>query len=150
MNLDLPYISGKNVLIIGYPATGKTYVSRLIDKNSHSIIHTDDYKNSYSFNEYPTSLIKRINSETRNTLVEGILGYIMLLEGARRRTYYPDIVIEIKSNLQCVEKTYMREREYHKFFFLNNFNVELENILQSYKRENKKNFPQWEVIYNIY
>ncbi len=37
-------ISGKHVLIIGCPASGKTWLSNKFPHEGHNVIHTDKYK----------------------------------------------------------------------------------------------------------
>ena len=43
MLMDISNIENKNVLIIGCPGFGKTYLSNIIKSNKHQIFHTDDY-----------------------------------------------------------------------------------------------------------
>ncbi len=74
VNLD---ITNKNVLIIGCPASGKTWLCKKIEKPTHTIIHTDDYK-SYGYAEGMYIVLDVVKLSEMPTIVEGIYGYRML------------------------------------------------------------------------
>src|SRR5690606_18231688 len=74
---------GKNVLIIGYPGSGKTHLFNLIPKTDHKFIRTDDYI-SFGFEQSLYECLKDITdiqSTGRNTFIEGVQGYRLLRKG---------------------------------------------------------------------
>lgn len=141
---------GKNVLIIGCPASGKTWLSKRLDKEKHQLIHTD----SYISLGYEMGMYGALNAATctvKNTIVEGVHGYRMLRKGAEYGNYYPDIVIEIKIPESRMRETYMKERDPKKINYLQQFNASHEKILNDYKgiiAEHLK--PKWIVFDNNY
>lgn len=104
-------ITGMNVVIIGYPATGKTHFSRLLAERNptHRLFHTDDYLLRYNGVEAMYAcmgeVIEAIEAGTP-TIVEGIAGYRMLRKGVQLGTYYPQIVFEMTAPLEQIERTY--------------------------------------------
>jgi hypothetical protein len=83
------FLKDKNILIIGWPASGKTSMSEILSKKliDHTVIHTDDFLNVDS-----QSIISKIKGRT---ITEGICGYRILRRGAIAGTYSPDVVIEM-------------------------------------------------------
>ena len=143
-------IKDKNVLIIGCPASGKTWVSAQLDCSGHRVIHTDKYVVSgYEMGMY-AALNDTVGSEIP-TIVEGIHGYRMLRKGAEYGNYYPDIVIEMKVSEHRMLSTYRNERNPDKIKYLQQFNASHGKILNDYRKiipEHLK--PQWVVFENDY
>lgn len=100
-----------NVVIIGYPATGKTYFSKLLAERNptHRLFHTDDYLLRYNGVEAMYAcmgeVIEAIEAGTP-TIVEGIAGYRMLRKGAQLDSYFPHIVFEMLAPFEQIERTY--------------------------------------------
>ena len=143
-------ISGKNVLIMGCPASGKTWLSNKLKRDSHRLIHTDDYlKQGYEMGMYG-ALNSAVCSD-KPTIVEGIHGYRMLRKGAEYSNYYPDIVIEMKASEERVRLTYIHERNPNKIKFLQQFNESHNKILKEYRGIIPDNLkPIWVVFENNY
>lgn len=142
--------AGKNVLIIGCPASGKSWLSGLLKRDSHRLIHTD----SYITQGYEIGMYGALNAATcsdKPTIVEGVHGYRMLRKGAEYGNYYPDIVIEMKVSESRMKQTYLKERDTKKLKYLQQFNASHEKILNDYRGivpEHLK--PQWIEFHNNY
>lgn len=143
-------ITDKNVLIIGCPASGKTWLAGQMGTGSHRVIHTDKYMgNGYEMGMY-AALNDAVGSEIP-TIVEGIHGYRMLRKGAEYGNYYPDIVIEMKVSEQRMLSTYRNERNPNKIKYLKQFNATHEKILNDYRKMIPDRLkPQWVVFENDY
>lgn len=137
----------KNILVIGYPAVGKTtfakkYISYL---PQHKLIDTDDYL-SYGHEQSLYVLIedlKRINSLT---FIEGVLGYRLLRKGVQLDCYYPDVVFELIAPWTHIEKVYQTEREDKKITSLKPFIKSLDTILKEYRELPNPYPPIWHKI----
>lgn len=148
-------ITGKNVLIIGCPASGKTYVADALkrDNPKHKLFHTDAYK-QYGYVEALYVLIDELKElgTKKNTIVEGVQGYRLLRKGVELNCYYPDIVVELKISDALMRRTYERERDPEKIRYLKGFNASHQKILNDYKAmaipAGKK--PQWIELQNSY
>lgn len=103
---------GKNILIIGCPASGKTYLANQF-KTYHQKIHTDDFI-EYGYEQSMYKVLEAVTSSETNTIVEGIQGYRLLRKGAQLGTYYPDVVIELVISHEQMIKIYETERDASK------------------------------------
>jgi hypothetical protein len=150
--MKLPDITNKNVLIIGCPASGKTYVSDLLADDQHILIHTDDYIGyGYHDSMYKCleDIVKIIKSD-KKTIVEGIQGYRLLRKGVELDNYYPDIVIELIISENKMYEVYENQREIDKAVYLSGFNEMHNKILLDYKLMENPNPPEWITIFNKY
>jgi len=101
----------KNVLIIGSPASGKTWLIEQIKEVApyHNYIATDDYIKDNTFKGALYAMmddIKTFHDDGKLTVVEGVNGYRLLRKGVQEDTYYPDIVIECKTSQKNIEARY--------------------------------------------
>lgn len=148
----IPDIIGKNVLIIGCPASGKTFLSNSFKTtDTHKVIHTDDFM-SYGYKESLYVIlqkIKPIHLHT-NTVIEGIQGYRLLRKGVELNCYFPDLVIELVISESRMFKTYRSERQGKSVDSLHSFNKMHDKILSDYRAMPNKHKPQWISIYNDY
>jgi hypothetical protein len=139
----------KNVLIIGCPASGKSYLSQYLC-NGHVKIHTDNYMH-LGYNDSMYAALEQVTSEIGNTLVEGVQGYRMLRKGAQLGTYKPDIVIECVISRGRMEQTYLKERDPKKIKYLRSFNATHQTILNDYYNlVEPNNRPIWLTWNNNY
>lgn len=143
-------IEGKNVLIIGCPASGKTWICNKMAKSTHTIIHTDSYI-LYGYQAGMYCALDAANMSTKPTIVEGVHGYRMLRKGCEYGSYYPDIVIEMKISDVRMVQTYTKERDEKKIKYLKQFNETHAKILNDYRGmcpKHKK--PEWITFLNNY
>lgn len=147
--MDLPDINGKNVLIIGCPASGKTYLSNLLESSTHQTFHTDDYIN-HGYYESMYKCLSDVIECDKLTIVEGVQGYRMLRKGVEMDNYYPDLVIELRITQRRMLLTYSIERNPKKIKYLKAFNKTHNKILSDYRAMNNKHKPEWLVINNNY
>ena len=122
--LSLP-IAGKNVIVIGSPAAGKTHLANLLYREGHKLIHTDETINAgYSIPQACYSIfedVKDYNRQGKATIVEGILGYTLLLEGLKQGYYRPDIIIDVQINRGRQRQIYLAERDPDNLKYLQKF-----------------------------
>jgi adenylate kinase family enzyme len=141
-------IENKNVLIIGCPASGKTYLSKKF-KHEHKIIHTDDYI-KFGYEQSMYQVLEDIKKSDKCTLVEGIQGYRLLRKGVQLDCYYPHIVIELMISEQHMIHIYKKERDEKKIKFLKGFNKMHDKIINDYFLLKNKNKPEWIKVFNDY
>lgn len=142
---------GKNVLVIGYPGSGKTHLFNLIPKTDHKFIRTDDYI-SFGFEQSLYECLKDITdiqSTGRNTFVEGVQGYRLLRKGLQTGTYFPDVVIEVKRDWAKIEELYRTERGIDKLKGATSMAKSFDKILNEYLSMPNENKPsKWIVVQN--
>lgn len=150
----IPQLKGKNVLIIGCPASGKTFLSNKLkaqNPDDHKLFHTDDYM-GYGYKDSLYRLlddVQKIQSHTK-TLIEGIQGYRLLRKGVELNCYYPDIVIELSVSEGRMIKTYREERTGKSVDSLHSFNKMHDKILNDYFAMHNPHKPQWIKLNNEY
>jgi len=145
INID---IEQKNVLIIGCPASGKTYLSNLF-KTTHTKIHTDDYMR-FGYVQSLYQILSDLKEINGLTIIEGIQGYRLLRKGVQLDCYYPDIVIEMIISEQKMINTYRNERDARKIKYLINFNSMHNKIIADYFALSNNTKPEWYKIHNNY
>lgn len=119
----------KNVLILGCPASGKTYLSNLICNRTHLKLHTDDFMLSdYGIGLY--GLLTRLSFIDSPTLIEGVGGYRLIRKGAELAQYYADIIIKLSITQERQNETYAKERDEKKLKYLKTFNEINNKILK--------------------
>jgi adenylate kinase family enzyme len=141
-------ISNLNVLIIGTPASGKTWLSNKLSKE-HRVIHTDDYM-KYGFKDSLYKLIEDLRNISTPVIVEGVQGYRLLRKGVELDCYYPNMVIELYTTPERVKQTYLRERDPKKLRYLEQFGNTMGRILQDYRAMPNKRKPEWYKVMNDY
>lgn len=145
----LNQIAGKNVLIIGCPASGKTWLAKQLSNSGHKTFHTDDYmKLGYEQSMY--AVLQDIINCKQPSIVEGVQGYRLLRKGVQMNNYYPDIVIELEVSEERMMKTYRTERKGKNIDSLLSFNKTHQKILNDYKALPNKNKPLWMKLQNNY
>lgn len=144
-------IERKNVLIIGKPAAGKTFLSKLLAKDnpSHKLIHTDDYA-QYGYTEGLYVLISELGKIKTPTIIEGVLGYRLLRKGAQTGVYYPDMVIHVNVPDVTMLRTYRKERQDKDISALRGFIRSHTTILNDYFAIKNPKPPQWIELKNNY
>lgn len=139
--------SNKNILVIGYPAVGKTtFATKYIQYlPNHTCIHTDDYI-PYGHEQSLYVLLEDLKSINTATFIEGVLGYRLLRKGIQLDCYYPDVVFELTAPWEHIEKVYNTEREDKKIQNLKSFAKSLDTILKQYKALPNPKTPIWHTI----
>lgn len=126
--LSLP-IGGSNVLIIGMPASGKSWLSNQF-QTRHQKLHTDDY---LPFGEVRAAWgVIEDNYHYQPTMVEGMLGYALLKIGYEQKAYYPKVVIQVEISRAKQREIYLKERDPEKIKYLKRFNEMNLGILNEY------------------
>lgn len=149
--MNLPELKGLNVLIIGCPASGKTFLANNLKSDNHKIIHTDDYMR-YGYKESLYVMIEDIQKLHVHTksIVEGIQGYRLLRKGVELNCYHPDIVVQLEISEARMLQTYRTERPGKKIDSLYAFNNMHDKILNDYFRMYNPHKPKWLKIKNEY
>lgn len=144
-------IENKNVLIIGWPASGKTHVANLLwkDNPGHKMIHTDDYMH-HGFKEALYEILRDLKRTRKPTIIEGVQGYRLLRKGVELDCYYPDIVIELEIPESRMYRTYAEQRRGKDPAYLKGFNKMQQKILNDYFAMPNKKKPQWIKLKNHY
>lgn len=139
-------IEHKNVLIIGCPASGKTYLLNQF-KTEHRKFHTDDYI-SYGYEQSMYKCLDDIKATKEKTIVEGIQGYRLLRKGVQLDCYYPDIVIQLIISEQQMMNIYLNERDEKKIKYLKGFNKMHDKIINDYFMLENKHKAEWIKVFN--
>lgn len=137
----------KNVLVIGLPASGKTYLTGLLKQKNimHQIFHTDAYI-EFGAEESLYCLIEDLGDTLTSDLkiVSGVLGYRLLRKGRETDCWKPDIVIECVMPEYKQAEIYRTERSTKSFKAVKTLNLGLRSILNEYKLNTpEKEQPIW-------
>jgi len=145
--------SGKDILIIGIPGSGKSWVSdKLKGISGHRIFHTDSYMvHGFSMGMY-ACLDELRYLRGCNSLVEGVYGYRLLRKGVEDNCYYPDVVIEMIISSDKQSFIYNSERDVSKLKYLKGFAATNDKIIRDYMfaMEYRERKPLWYVCRNDY
>lgn len=156
LSLDL---SGKNIVIIGSPASGKTTLARLIADRigmfePWKIIHTDNYMQPERKDDYKIALYDMIADLKKihvPLIIEGVQGYRLLrkgVEGFEGWNFYPDVVIELVVTDAQVRRVYERDRKGKDAGSLVGFNKMHSTILEKYRAMDNPAPPVWYTVKN--
>lgn len=127
-------LHGKNVLIIGRAGSGKTYISYALKRINkyHALIHTDSYLTRCFGEERQIEAIVEDAIYDSPAIIEGMLAYPLLLEGAKRKYYIPDIVIICEISAGKQREVYLKERDASKIQYQKRFALKMQAILNEY------------------
>jgi len=107
----------KHILIYGHTKSGKVLLGKLLaGKLGCDLIISDDYKylgwsnNMYYVKEH---LLQK-KYKDKQVIYEGIQTCRALRKGVQLDDYYPDMVIHVTCDYNCIEKCYYRDMEGHK------------------------------------
>jgi len=141
MGLNELNIENKNILVIGCPGSGKTTIAKTLNAYNHEVIHTDDYI-KYGYENALYKLLADVTSKTKNTIIEGVLGYRLLRKGVELNSYYPDVVLEIETTEAQFNKVY-EVRGVEKIKGVKTMIKSNESVLNDYKKLFNPNPPTW-------
>src|SRR5208283_5031803 len=85
-------IKGRNIAIIGAPASGKTYLAAQL-KGSHVIVHTDSFIH-LGWDNAVLSVIDHLNVLPGNWICEGVQVIRMLRKGVEIGNWAPQLIIQ--------------------------------------------------------
>ena len=145
----LKTIKGKDVVIIGPPASGKTYLSDHLKSDSHTVIHADDYM-KHGYKEALYELMNNLKHVNGNVIVERMQGYRLLRKGIELGCFNPDIVIELQVSRERIIKTYQEERPGKDLNAMFSFVKSCETILKDYHSYPNTKKPLWLKVQNNY
>lgn len=145
--LTIP-ITGKNVVVIGLPGSGKTWFCSRLAAEGHAVFHTDDF--IYMGTEGMYTCMGKVLASELPTIVEGVDGYRMIRKGVETDLYYPDIVFEVIAPEDQRWQVYETERPGKNFANVLAFDKALGTILSKYRLlMDGKEMPQWVQVDNV-
>ena len=122
------------VVIIGYPASGKTTLANKLDAETiqHRISHTDDeYPSGDGSSETAYTELKFSDDLGWWVIVEGVLGYRILRKCVEHGgTWLPDLIIEVKCSEETRAKRYNDERPKKDYRRVKSFCKGLDTVLK--------------------
>jgi hypothetical protein len=138
-------IIGLNVMVIGLPASGKTFFAGWLSLNNpaHKLYRTDDYLQGFGGEKAMYATLFDVTGSIligQKTIVEGVAGYRMLRKGVQLETYFPDIVFELVAPTEQRERVYQQERKDKSFSNVERFDKALTTVLNDYN-ELIENYP---------
>lgn len=130
--------TGKNILVIGKPGSGKTHISKCLHlkygKYRCELISTDNYLKLYEDVGRQMYAIFEDAAFYQPHIIEGVMGYMLLLEGYKKNIYHPDIVIECQISAGKQREVYLAERNPEKLKYLRRFQKYNQHSLNEYLR----------------
>lgn len=140
--------SGQTVVIIGNPATGKTWLAKEIAKCTGSrLIQADDYI-EHGYKEALYVLLDDVTEADTPLIVEGVQCYRLLRKGVQLDCFYPDVVIELTAPQEQIERVYREQRPGKDTKFLTGFNKMHQTILADYRSLENQRPPKWYTVEN--
>lgn len=140
--------TGKTVVIIGNPATGKTTLATMLAAQTGSrLFHADDYM-SHGYKQSLYALLDDVVEADKPLIVDGVQCYRLLRKGVQLGNFYPDIVIELTATEEQVERVYRNERPGKDTKFLAGFNKMHQTILNGYRELDNPHPPTWYTVEN--
>lgn len=105
-------LTGKTVVIIGWPASGKTTLAgRLAEQwPDHKVIELDLYA-AHGWEQALYVAMRDILACQQPMIIEGVQGYRLLRKGVQTASFYPDIVIELLISEEQQARIYETSRK---------------------------------------
>lgn len=121
--------SDNKVVIVGYPASGKSTLTSQLEKRypEYTVYRDIDFvKNGYVNGLY--ELRDRIKKDAKERIIiEGVMGYRFLRKGVQEKDFNADLIIVVKTSEKKRELRY-RKRDHSKYKHLKGLHSGLENI----------------------
>lgn len=123
----------KRVVIIGYPASGKTTLANMLKAHcQHRVFHSDG---DYSYGPGMSDLaLLEVEAEAGPVIFEGVLGYRLLRKcvTAEGCTWRPDLIIEVCCSEATRAHRYAIERPDKKYSSIAPFCKGLDSCLRAW------------------
>lgn len=140
--LEIKKTGAKKIVIIGFPASGKTWLSnKLASKLNLPVYHSDDYLH-YGFEDSMYIMQEDIESNNHDAhIVEGIAAYRLLRKAAQGVfDYDPDLIIMVNRAEDVRRSVYENERN-KPFRSIAGMQKTLDKILGEYLAIRKVQVP---------
>lgn len=141
LSLDL---NGQNILIIGRPASGKTFLSNKLKEKGHYVIHTDEFLKSGTAN----SIIEILDEHDycKPSIIEGMTGFSLLEWGEKTGKYKPDVIIFCEISAGKQREIYLEERDSSKLQHQKRFWTKCLSLYQEWEKivQNKPQIIMYE------
>lgn len=147
---NIPDLKGKDVLIIGPPASGKTYLAGKLSQRGHITLHSDEFIEKYGYAEALYELMNTLKEISGPVIIEGTLGYRLLRKGAELNCFSPDVVIEIQVPTERIAKTYAEQRPGKNFTSVLTSMKANATVLRDYQAMSVEKKPLWVKLENNY
>lgn len=125
----------KQILIIGRAGSGKSWLSKQLDPFDLDILHTDEY--------LPLRETRGVQALIEDSplgwgkpfrIIEGMIGYMLLLTGFQEQSYRPDIIINCEISAGKQREIYLRERSADSLKYQHHFYGKCLATLNEYYR----------------
>lgn len=149
-------ITGMNVLVIGLPASGKTFFTGWLGmyNPAHRVFRTDDYLQMHNGEAAMYAALQGVTAAIQagqKTIVEGVAGYRMLRKGAQLEMYYPGLVFEIVAPEEQRRGIYEKERPGKAWKNVQVFDKALATVLRDYNALiDGFRAPTWVQVQNVF
>ncbi len=140
--------SGKTVVIIGFPASGKTTLANTLSAfTGTKLVRTDDYIPHGAVNSLYVMLDDLVEMNCP-VIVEGVGGYRLLRKGVQLANFFPDVVIELEVTPEQIARVYAAERQDRKTKSLTGFCKGHQTVLAEYRAMENPKPPIWYTVKN--
>lgn len=143
--------TGKTVVIIGRPASGKTTLAlKLARLTGIRVVHTDNYIH-HGISGLYAMIEDDLMEKSGPVIIEGVWGCRLLrrgMEGYDGWFWQPDIIIELLVTDEQVERVYREQRQGKDASRLGSQAKGLETVLREYKAMENANPPEWYTVQN--
>ncbi len=122
----------KTIVIVGFPKTGKSTISKkLNDSLGRHIIASDDFGLQH-FEDFKKSCLTAYNKQIP-IIIEGVMGFRLLRRGLEENNFYPDLLIKTNSNNETIIHLYNKFGEGDKIPRVLSFNKGLNTMWDEYR-----------------
>lgn len=148
-------LTGKNIVVIGPPAAGKTTLALQLSQlwPTHRLVGgftgLDGYMHDHDFEAALYAILDDIahyDADGHNMILEGVQGYRLLRKGLELDLFYPDIVLELRVTEAQVRRVYAGERMGKNVERALGMAKGLQTVLNEYRAMPNPKPPEWHVI----